>query len=119
MALLADGFHMVTDAGALCMAANAYGHARPYAHDRRFTFGNGRVSGLAGFSSALVLALIALGIGVESFQRLLTPANIAYAQALWVAELGLAVNLSSAWLLGSRPPDPDLAIQIALIGRRR
>jgi cation diffusion facilitator family transporter len=100
MALLADGLHMATHAGALGVAALAYAFARKHAENPRFTFGTGKVGDLAGFASALVLALIALGIGVESFQRLLAPAHVAYAEALWIAVLGLGVNLASAWLLG-------------------
>lgn len=100
MALLADGFHMATHAGALGVAAMAYAFARRRAHDRRFTFGTGKVGDLAGFASALVLAIVALGIGVESVQRLFVPAHIAYTEATWIAVLGLAVNLASAWLLG-------------------
>ena len=100
MALLADGLHMATHAGALGVAALAYAFARRHAEDRRFTFGTGKVGDLAGFASALVLALIALGIGVESFQRLFAPTQVAYAEALWIAVLGLGVNLASAWLLG-------------------
>jgi cation diffusion facilitator family transporter len=100
MALLADGLHMATHAGALGVAAMAYAFARRHAEDPRFSFGTGKVGDLAGFASALVLALIALGIGVESFQRLLAPAQVAYAEALWIAVLGLGVNLASAWLLG-------------------
>lgn len=99
MALLADGMHMATHAGALGVAAIAYGFARRHAANPRFIFGTGKVGDLAGFASALVLALIALGIGVESFQRLLAPATVAYAEALWIAGLGLIVNLASAWLL--------------------
>ncbi|RSV32717.1 CDF family Co(II)/Ni(II) efflux transporter DmeF [Sphingomonas sp. ABOLH] len=101
MALLADGFHMATHAGALGVAALAYGYARRHASDARFTFGTGKVGELAGFASALVLALIALGIGAESIMRLFAVSTIAYGEALWIAVLGLAVNLVSAWLLGA------------------
>ncbi len=100
MALLADGMHMATHAGALGVAALAYAIARRHADNPRFTFGTGKVGDLAGFASALVLAMVALGIGVESALRLLTPARIAYDEAIWIAALGLAVNLASAWLLG-------------------
>lgn len=100
MALLADGFHMATHAGALGVAAFAYAFARRHARNPRFTFGTGKVGDLAGFASALVLAIVALGIGVESFQRFFEPARIAYVEATWIAVLGLAVNLASAWLLG-------------------
>lgn len=100
MALLADGLHMATHAGALGVAAFAYAFARRHADNPRFTFGTGKVGDLAGFASALVLAIIALGIGIESVQRLLVPGAVAYTEALWIAVLGLGVNLASAWLLG-------------------
>ena len=100
MALLADGFHMATHAGALGVAAWAYAFARKHSRNPRFTFGTGKVGDLAGFASALVLAIIAAGIVVESMQRFFTPSDIAYAEATWVAILGLLVNLASAWLLG-------------------
>lgn len=100
MALLADGFHMATHAGALGVAALAYRYARRHATNPSFTFGTGKVGELAGFASALVLALVALGIGVESIGRLFATPSIAYGEALWIAVLGLVVNLASAWLLG-------------------
>jgi cation diffusion facilitator family transporter len=99
MALLADGFHMATHAGALTVAAAAYAFARRHAHSRRFSFGTGKVGDLTGFASALVLALIALGIGVESVGRLLDPRPVAFGEATLVAVVGLAVNLVSAFLL--------------------
>src|SRR5262249_50273754 len=68
--------------------------------NRRFTFGTGKVGDLAGFASALVLALIALGIGVESVTRLLEPRPVAFTEATVVAVIGLLVNIASAFLLG-------------------
>lgn len=100
MALLADGFHMATHAGALGVAAWAYAFARRHSRNPRFTFGTGKVGDLAGFASALVLAVVAIGIAVESAQRFFEPSKIAYAEATWIAGLGLVVNLVSAWLLG-------------------
>ncbi|SHE77204.1 cation diffusion facilitator family transporter [Kaistia soli DSM 19436] len=99
MALLADGFHMATHAGALGVAALAYAFARRHARDPRFTFGTGKVGDLAGFASALVLALVALGIGVESVLRLLQPGPVAFGEATVIAVVGLGVNLVSALLL--------------------
>ncbi len=100
MALLADGFHMATHAGALGVAAIAYSYARKHAHSRRYSFGTGKVGDLAGFASALVLGLVALGIAVESVQRLLDPRPVAFAEATIIAVVGLLVNLGSALLLG-------------------
>jgi len=99
MALLADGFHMATHAGALAVAAAAYAFARRHAEDRRFSFGTGKVGDLAGFASALVLGVVALGIGAESLGRLFDPRPVAFTEATVVAVIGLAVNLASALLL--------------------
>jgi cation diffusion facilitator family transporter len=99
MALIADGWHMSTHAGAMLISALAYRFARQHAHDPRFTFGTGRVGELAGFASAIVLALIALLIAWESFLRLTSPVPIAFGDAILVAAIGLGVNLICAWLL--------------------
>lgn len=99
MALLADGFHMATHAGALAVAAAAYAFARRHAADRRFSFGTGKVGDLSGFASALVLALVALGIASESVGRLLDPSPVAFGEATLVAILGLVVNVASVFLL--------------------
>jgi cation diffusion facilitator family transporter len=101
MALLADGFHMATHAGALAIAAGAYAFARRSANNRRYTFGTGKVGDLAGFASALILAVIAIGIAVESVGRLLDPSPVAFNEATFVAILGLAVNIASVFLLSA------------------
>ncbi|MDB5441628.1 MAG: cation transporter [Phenylobacterium sp.] len=100
IALVADGLHMSTHAGALLLAALAYTFSRRYAHDPRFSFGTGKLGDLAGFTSAIVLAMIALLIGYEAVSRLLAPTPIHFAQAIPIAVLGLGVNIASAWLLG-------------------
>jgi cation diffusion facilitator family transporter len=99
IALVADGMHMSTHAGALLLAALAYTYARKYADDPRFTFGTGKFGDLAGFTSAIILAMIALLIGYESISRIFAPVPIHFAEAIPVACLGLAVNVASAWLL--------------------
>src|ERR1700726_1799179 len=99
IALVADGMHMSTHAGALLLAALAYTYARKYADDPRFTFGTGKFGDLAGFTSAIILAMIALLIGYESISRILNPVPIHFAEAIPIACLGLAVNVASAWLL--------------------
>ncbi|MDR7102866.1 CDF family Co(II)/Ni(II) efflux transporter DmeF [Croceicoccus sp. BE223] len=101
MALLADGIHMATHAGALGVAAFAYSFARRHAKNSRYTFGTGKVGDLAGFASALLLAVFAAGIAVQSLERLFEPGKIAYTEATVIAVLGLLVNLASAFLLGA------------------
>jgi cation diffusion facilitator family transporter len=99
LALIADGLHMSTHAGALLLAALAYTYARKHANDRNFTFGTGKFGDLAGYTSAIILAMIALLIGYEAVSRLLNPVPISFNEAIPIAVLGLAVNVASAWLL--------------------
>ena len=107
MALLADGVHMATHAGALAIAALAYQYARRHQHDARFAFGTGKVGDLTGFASALALGLVAIVIAVESVGRLLSPVPVAFGDAILVAVIGLVVNLVSAMLLGHPQGDED------------
>ncbi|MDE1165468.1 MAG: CDF family Co(II)/Ni(II) efflux transporter DmeF [Pseudomonas sp.] len=100
MALLADGFHMATHAGALGIAAAAYAYARRNANNARYSFGTGKVGDLGGFASALILGLVSLGIAVESVMRLLQPAEVQFGTAALIAVVGLLVNIVSALLLG-------------------
>ncbi len=100
MALLADGFHMATHAGALGIAAAAYAYAKRHARSPRYSFGTGKVGDLGGFASALILALVALGIGVESVIRLLERTVVQFGTATLIAIVGLVVNIVSALLLG-------------------
>ena len=99
IALVADGLHMSTHAGAMLLAALAYRYARRHAADPRFTFGTGKLGDLAGFSSAVVLAMIAMLIGYEAVSRFISPVPIHFAEAIPIAALGLGVNIASAWLL--------------------
>jgi cation diffusion facilitator family transporter len=99
MALLADGWHMASHMLAIGLTALAYLLARRYAHDPRFAFGTWKIEVLAGFASSLLLLVVVAMLAFESFWRLLQPQVIAFDMALWVAVVGLLVNLVCAWLL--------------------
>ena len=99
MALLADGVHMASHALALGIAAFAYVYARRHARDPRYSFGTGKVNALGGFSGALLLAVVAVGMGWESAVRFVEPGAIAYDEAIPVAVFGLVVNVASALIL--------------------
>ena len=99
MALLADGLHMGSHASALVIAAFAYAYTRRHASDPRYSFGTGKVNSLAGFASAVLLAVFALAMAVESVRRLLDPVPIDFDHALLVAGIGLAVNAVSLLVL--------------------
>ena len=99
LALLADGWHMATHVGAFGITVFAYSYARKHAKSPQYTFGSGKVSVLGGFTSAIVLGVVALAIAVESSDRLLHPQSIQFNEAILVAIIGLVVNLISALLL--------------------
>ena len=99
MALLADGWHMSSHALALGLSAAAYAAARKLAGDHRFSFGTWKIEVLAGYSSAILLVLVAGLMLFQSVARLLSPSPIHYDQAIAIGVLGLLVNLACAWLL--------------------
>jgi cation diffusion facilitator family transporter len=101
MALLADGWHMGTHAAALGISLFAYAYARRHASDPRYTFGTGKISVLGGFTSAIVLQVVALLMMFEAGRRLLNPQTIRFEEAIAVAVVGLAVNLISVRMLGT------------------
>ncbi len=100
MALLADGWHMSSHALALGLSAFAYVAARHYARDPRFAFGTWKIEILAGYTSAILLVCVAVIMVVSSVERLLSPQPIHYQEAVFVAGIGLAVNLLCAYILG-------------------
>jgi cation diffusion facilitator family transporter len=100
MALLADGWHMSTHVLAFLIAAVAYYFARTQADNVRFSFGTGKIGVLGGFTSAVVLSIIAFLMAAESIHRLFVPLSIHFNEAIGIACLGLLVNLGCAALLG-------------------
>ncbi|MDX2465133.1 MAG: cation diffusion facilitator family transporter, partial [Porticoccus sp.] len=100
MALLADGLHMASHAVALSITAFAYIYARRNARNSQYSFGTGKVNALGGFTGAILLAIFALFMGIESIIRLLNPVEIVFNQAIFVAILGLLVNGACVFILG-------------------
>lgn len=99
MALLADGWHMGTHVAAFAITLFAYGYARRHAHSGLYSFGTGKVSVLGGFTSAVVLVIVAALMVIESIGRMIDVHAIQFNQAIAVAIIGLVVNLISAWVL--------------------
>jgi cation diffusion facilitator family transporter len=103
MALTADGWHMGTHVAAFVLAVVAYSFGRRHAQDERFTFGTGKVGVLGGFTSAIVLSIVALVIAGQSIHRLLAPQVIQFREAIFIAATGLAINLICAFVLKDKP----------------
>lgn len=99
MALLADGWHMGTHAAALGITLFAYRYASRHASNQRYTFGTGKVGVLGGFTSAVVLQVVAIYMMIEAAQRFFKPQAIRFDDAIVVAVVGLIVNLVSVRLL--------------------
>lgn len=103
MALLADGWHMSSHVLALGLAYMAYVMANKYANDARFNFGTFKIEVLGGYTSAILLLVVAFFMAYHSIERLFNPADIAYKEAIMIAIVGLVVNLICAWLLKDDP----------------
>ena len=99
MALLADGYHMSSHVLALGLSWIAYILARKYSNTEKYSFQKGKLLALSGFSSAIILQVIAVVMAVESFQRLIAPLPIKFTEAIFVAVIGLVVNAVSALFL--------------------
>jgi len=104
MSLLADGWHMASHASAMGITALAYYLARKHKDNPEFTFGTGKIGDLAGYSSALMLLIIAAFMAYASIKRIFHPVEIHFAEAIGVAAIGLVVNLASAYILHERSP---------------
>ena len=102
MALLADGWHMSTHVIAFLITAVAYYVARTQAGNARFSFGTGKIGVLGGFTSAVVLSIVAFLMAGESVHRLFVPLEIHFNEAIGIACIGLLVNLGCALLLADR-----------------
>jgi cation diffusion facilitator family transporter len=99
MAVLADGWHMSSHSFALGLSAFAYSFARQHAGNRRYAFGTWKVEVLGGYSSAMLLLGIAALMVFQSVERLVSPQEIHYREAIAIAVVGLFVNLVCAWWL--------------------
>ena len=107
MAVLADGLHMSSHAVAIGLSAFAYAAARRYATDSRFAFGTWKIEILGGFASAIFLLGVAALMVVGSIERIFSPQPIHYQEAIFVAAIGLAVNIFCAMILGNAHHDHD------------
>lgn len=99
MALLADGWHMSSHALALGLSVLAYAAARRFSNDTRFAFGTWKMEVLGGYTSAILLIMVAGLMLYQSIERLISPSAIHYDQAIAIGVVGLLVNIACAWLL--------------------
>jgi cation diffusion facilitator family transporter len=99
MALLADGYHMASHVFALSLAWVAYVVSRKFSQTNSYAFSKNKLLALSGFTSAIILQVIAIVMAVQAFDRLMHPLTIKFSEAIIVAVIGLAVNILSALFL--------------------
>ena len=90
MALLADGWHMSTHVAAFLITAIAYSMARRHNEDLSFSFGTGKIDVLGGYTSAIILGIVALVMASESALRFFHPLPIHYNESITIGFVGLA-----------------------------
>jgi len=115
MALLADGIHMGSHVMALGLSWIAYVFVRKAETHHKFTGDTNKILSLSGYSSGLMLLIFAIVILVEAIQRLLTPSEILFKEAIVIAFIGLAVNIISAWILHHDHEHSDHNIRAAYL----
>jgi cation diffusion facilitator family transporter len=115
MALLADGYHMSSHTFALGLSWLAYIFARKYAQTEKISFKKEKLLALSGFTSAIVLQIVAIIMGIQSFGRLMHPVKIMFKEAIFVAFIGLIVNVISAFALHHKKEHSDHNIRSAYL----
>ncbi len=115
MALLADGYHMASHVFALGLAWIAYVVSRKYSQTDNFSFDRKKLLALSGFSSAIVLQVVAVIMAIQSVDRLLHPLPIKFGEAIFIAVIGLVVNALSALFLHHEHEHHDHNIRSAYL----
>ena len=99
MALLADGIHMGSHVLAIGISWLAYWYFRRVSSDPNFKGDSKKILSLAGYTSGLMLLIFVVFIIIEAMKRFFHPEQIFYQEAIFIAIIGLVVNIISAFLL--------------------
>jgi cobalt-zinc-cadmium efflux system protein len=102
LALISDACHMFTDSAALGFAWLAQIIAR-YPPSTRYSFGFGRAEALSAFVNCVVMLGVVAWIVFAAVQRFYKPTAVQADLVIWVAVVGLCVNLLVAWVLSRDP----------------
>jgi len=115
MALLADGIHMGSHVLAIGLSWLAYVFVRRVSVKGNFSGNPDKILSLSGYSSGMMLLIFAFVILFQAVQRLYHPAPINYQDAIFVAIIGLVVNIASAFLLRHDHEHSDHNIRAAYL----
>lgn len=115
MSLLADGIHMLSHTGALGLSLTAYWLANKYKDSTNFKTGTNKILSLSGYTSGILLIIFAAFIIYESSMRFYIPVAVNFRDAIFVAIIGLLVNLISAMILHQDETHSDYNIKAAYL----
>jgi cation diffusion facilitator family transporter len=115
MALLADGIHMGSHVLAIGLSWLAYIIVRRVSKSEKFKGNSDKILSLSGYSSGLMLLIFAVVIVIEAVERFYNPVEIVYKEAIFVAIIGLLVNIVSAFLLHHDHEHSDHNIRAAYL----
>jgi cation diffusion facilitator family transporter len=115
MALLADGIHMGSHVLAIGLSWMAYIIVRKVSNNENYKGKSNKILSLSGYSSGLMLLIFAFVILFEAVKRIIDPAGIQYKDAIFVAFIGLLVNIVCAVLLYHEHEHSDQNIKAAYL----
>ncbi len=110
LALVSDAGHNFADAFGLLLAAAGFAlQSRPGDHVK--TFGYHRTGVLAAFVNGLLMVALSMWLFYESYQRLMHPSPVVESTMIWLASIGLVMNVVIAWGLGGHGGDLNMRAQ--------
>ncbi len=115
MALIADGWHMGAHVLAIGITWFAYAFTRKTTAKKNPSQSSEKVFALAGYTSSVILLIIALIITAKAIQHFYDPGNIHFKTALYVAIVALIVNGGSAMILYHKKEHRDYNIYAAYL----
>ena len=98
LALLSDGFHMLSDAISLGVALIAFIYAEKHATKSK-TYGYKRFEILAALFNGVTLFIISIIIIIEAIRRFLEPPEVQSKEMFIISVIGLIVNIIVAILM--------------------
>lgn len=115
MSLLSDGIHMASHVFALGLSWLAYQFIFSFRKRINNQINEKKVLDLTAFTSGMILLVFAIMILIQSFRRLINPIDINAAEAIWVAVIGLIVNVICAFILHQKQGGLDINIHAAYL----
>lgn len=100
LALISDAFHMLTDSSSLMLALIMAILAQRPADDK-YSYGHGRWEIIGALLNGIFMIAVIVFLIYEGIDRILNPRPVESTTIIWIATIGLFINIFAAWLLHS------------------